>query len=107
MFFGGAGLATLLYFKAQRDPISIPLFANRLYIDNVYYWFVNKIQGGGSMLLSWADRWVVDLLIVQVPSKLAWACGFALRFLQIGNIQAYAFLFGAGVVGLLYIMLSK
>jgi NADH-quinone oxidoreductase subunit L len=106
MFFGGAGLAALLYFKAQKDPISIPLFANRLYIDDVYFWFVNKIQGGGSILLSWADRWVVDLVIVQVPSKLAWACGFALRFLQIGSIQAYAFFFGAGVVGLLYILLK-
>ena len=107
MFFGGAGLAALLYFKAEKDPVSIPLFANRLYIDDVYFWFVNKIQGGGSIALSWADRWVVDLVIVQVPSKLTWACGFALRFLQIGSIQAYAFFFGAGVVGLLYIMLSK
>jgi NADH-quinone oxidoreductase subunit L len=107
MFFGGAGLSALLYFKAQKDPISIPLFANRLYIDNVYFWFVNNIQGGGAAFLSWADRWIVDLLVVQVPSKLTWACGFALRFLQLGNIQAYAFFFGAGVVGLLYILISK
>jgi NADH-quinone oxidoreductase subunit L len=106
-FFGGAALAALLYFKAAKDPINIPLFANRLYIDDVYFWVVNKIQGGGASVLSWADRWVVDLLVVQVPSKLTWACGFALRFLQIGNIQAYAFFFGAGVVGLLYILLSK
>lgn len=107
MFFGGAGLAALLYFKAEKDPISIPLFANRLYIDDIYYWFVNKIQGGGSAVLSWADRWVVDLVVVQLPSKLAWATGFVLRFLQLGNIQAYAFLFGAGVVGLLYLLLAK
>jgi NADH-quinone oxidoreductase subunit L len=107
MFFGGAGLAALLYFKAEKDPISIPLFANRLYIDDIYYWFVDKIQGGGSAVLSWADRWVVDLVVVQLPSKLAWATGFVLRFLQLGNIQAYAFLFGAGVVGLLYLLLAK
>jgi NADH-quinone oxidoreductase subunit L len=107
MFFGGVGLAALLYFKAEKDPISIPLFANRLYIDDVYYWIVNKIQGGGASILSWADRWVVDMLVVQVPSKLTWAGGFALRFLQFGNIQAYVFMFGAGVVGLLYILLSK
>jgi len=107
MFFGGVGLATLLYFKAEKDPISIPLFANRFYIDDVYYWIVNKIQGGGAALLSWADRWVVDMLVVQVPSKLTWAGGFALRFLQLGNIQAYVIMFGAGVVGLLYILLSK
>jgi NADH-quinone oxidoreductase subunit L len=107
MFFGGAGLAALLYFKADKDPISIPLFANRLYIDDAYFWFVDKVQGGGSAILSWADRWVVDLVVVQIPSKLTWATGFVLRFLQLGNIQAYAFLFGAGVVGLLYILLAK
>lgn len=107
MFFGGAGLAAILYFKAEKDPISIPLFANRLYIDNVYFWFVDKIQGGGAALLSWADRWVVDLVIVQIPSKCVWACGFVLRFLQIGNIQAYAFFFGAGVVGLIFLLISK
>ena len=58
-------------------------------------------------VLGWADRWIVDLLIVQVPSKVTWACGFVLRFLQFGNLQAYAFFFGAGVVGLLYLLLSR
>jgi NADH-quinone oxidoreductase subunit L len=107
MFILGAGLGFLLYRKAEKDPVRIPFFANRLYIDNVYDWIVRNVQGGGATLLSWADRWVVDLVVVQIPSKLAWACGFALRFLQIGSIQAYAFLFGAGVIGLLYILLSK
>ena len=36
---------------------------------------------------------------------LTWGTGFALRFLQIGNLQAYAFLFGIGVVLLLYFIL--
>ena len=107
LFFGGVALAWLLYGNAAKDPVSIPFFANRLYIDNIYDWAVKYIQDGGAALLSWADRWVVDLLIVQVPSKLAWASGFVLRFLQIGNIQAYAFFFGAGVVGLLYLLIFK
>jgi len=107
LFAAGLGLAWLLYRNAAKDPISIPLFANRLYIDNVYNWFVKNIQDGGASVLSWADRWIVDLIIVQVPSKLTWACGFGLRLLQLGNIQAYAFFFGVGVVGLLYFLLSK
>jgi len=107
MFFGGVAGAWLLYRNAAKDPVRIPLFANRLYIDDFYSWIVKNIQGGGAGVLSWADRWVVDLFIVQVPSKLAWACGFVLRFLQIGNIQAYAFFFGAGVVGLLYLLISR
>lgn len=107
LFLIGVGAAFALYRDAAKDPISIPLFANRLYIDNFYAWIVARIQDGGAGLLSWADRWVVDLLIVQVPSKLTWATGFVLRFLQIGNIQAYAFFFGAGVVGLLYVLIFR
>ena len=107
LFFGGVASAWMLYGHAAKDPVSIPLFANRLYIDDFYNWMVKNVQGGGAAVLSWADRWVVDLLIVQFPSKIAWAGGFVLRFLQIGNIQAYAFFFGAGVVGLLYLLIFR
>ncbi len=107
LFAVGGGSAFFLYRGAAKDPISIPLFANRLYIDAGYAWGVRVIQDGGAAVLSWADRWVVDLLVVQVPSKLAWVCGFVLRFLQLGNIQAYAFFFGAGAIGLLYLLIFK
>ena len=107
LFAAGVLSAFLLYRGADKDPVSIPFFANRLYIDNVYGWIVKNIQDGGATVLSWADRWIVDLLVVQVPSKLAWACGFVLRFLQVGNIQAYVFFFGAGVVGLLYFLIMR
>jgi hypothetical protein len=33
---------------------------------------------------------------------MAWVTGFVLRFLQLGNLQAYGFLFGAGSVVLIY-----
>ena len=107
LFAAGVVFAYLLYRRADKDPVSIPFFANRLYIDDLYDWMVKTIQDGGAAVLSWADRWIVDLLIVQVPSKIAWASGFVLRFLQIGNIQAYAFFFGAGVVGLLYLLIFR
>lgn len=107
LFVLGLLLAGKLYIGAKKDPISIPLFANRLYIDDLYTRLVKIFQDGTAGVVAWTDRWVVDLLIVQVPSKLAWACGFVLRFLQIGNIQAYGFFFGAGVVGLLYLLLAK
>jgi NADH-quinone oxidoreductase subunit L len=96
-----------LYKKAAKDPIVIPLFANRLYIDNLYAWIVKIFQDGTARVAGWVDRWVVNLVIVQVPSKLAWACGFVLRFLQIGNLQAYGFFFAAGVVGLLYLLVFR
>jgi NADH-quinone oxidoreductase subunit L len=107
MFFLGAGLALWLYRISAKDPVDIPLFANRLYIDDFYEWFVKTVQDGLAMLSGWADRWVVDLFVVQIPSRFTWACGYILRFLQLGNLQAYAFFFGAGVIGLLYLLLAR
>jgi len=107
MFLGGVGLAWALYARAAKDPVVIPLFANRLYIDNFYTWIVKVFQDGLAWLAGWADRWIVDLFVAQIPSKLTWACGYVLRFLQLGNIQAYAFFFGAGVVGLIYLLIAR
>ena len=107
MFVLGAGLALWLYRNVGKDPVSIPLFANRFYIDDFYDWLVRNLQDGLAMLSGWADRWIVDLFVVQIPSRFTWACGYVLRFLQLGNIQAYAFFFGAGVVGLIYILLAR
>jgi len=107
LFVLGVGGAFFLYRRPQKDPISIPALARRLYIDDAYNLLVKYGQDGLAKVTGWVDRWVVDLLIVQVPSKLAWACGFLLRFLQIGNLQAYSFFFGAGVIGVLYLLLFR
>jgi NADH-quinone oxidoreductase subunit L len=101
-----AVLTLILYRRPEKDPIFIPLFANRFYIDDAYNWFVKTVQDGLAMLCGWVDRWVVDLFVVQLPARFTWACGYILRFLQLGNIQAYAFFFGAGVIGLIYILLA-
>lgn len=107
LFVAGVLLAWRLYHHAEKDPVSIPLFAHRLYIDDLYAQLVRVFQDGVARAAGWADRWIVDLLIVQIPAKLAWACGFVLRFLQLGNLQAYGFFFVAGTVGLLYLILSR
>jgi NADH-quinone oxidoreductase subunit L len=40
-------------------------------------------------------------------SGLAWGAGFVLRFLQFGNLQGYAFLFGLGVVATIYLLVFR
>ncbi|HEU4679266.1 MAG TPA: NADH-quinone oxidoreductase subunit L [Terrimicrobiaceae bacterium] len=106
LFVGSAVLALVLYRNPEKDPVVIPLFANRLYIDDFYNWLVKNGQDGLAMLAGWMDRWVIDLFVVQIPARFTWACGYILRFLQLGNLQAYAFFFGAGVIGLIYILLG-
>ncbi|MEO8205126.1 MAG: NADH-quinone oxidoreductase subunit L [Chthoniobacterales bacterium] len=101
----GLGGAVLLYFNVQKDPISIPFFANRMYIDNFYTWLVKVAQDRVGVALALLDRWLVDWFGVRGSAKVAMCAGIALRLLQIGNIQAYAFFFGAGVVTLIYLLL--
>ena len=105
---GGLVLAALLYLRGPaKDPVRIPLFANRLYIDNFYNWLVARVQGGLAVLSSWFDRWIIDGLVVTGSARTVWATGYVLRLLQLGNLQAYAFFFGAGVLLVLYFLVFR
>ena len=61
---------------------------------------------GTQDLLAWIsaafDKWIVDGLLVRGSAMAAWGGGFLLRLFQFGNLQGYAFLFGAGVVALIF-----
>ena len=105
-FFLGLGAAALIYRNVEKDPIRIPFLENRFYIDDLYFWIVRVIQGGIARIFSFIDRWFIDGILVRGSATVVWTVGFALRFLQVGNIQAYAFFFGAGVVGLIYLLLT-
>jgi NADH-quinone oxidoreductase subunit L len=108
LFLAGAAGSILIYRGAPRkDPVYIPFFANRLYIDDLYGWLVRWVQDATARAMSWTDRWIIDGIGVNLSAKLTWAAGFVLRFLQIGNIQAYTFFFGAGVVILVYLLIAK
>jgi len=106
-FFVGIGAAALIYRNVgEKDPIRIPFLEHRFYIDDLYFWIVRVIQGGIARIFSFFDRWFIDGILVRGSATVVWTLGFALRFLQVGNIQAYALFFGAGVVGLLYLLLT-
>jgi NADH-quinone oxidoreductase subunit L len=105
VFLGGAISGFMLYRGKSKDPIDIPLFEHRFYIDEFYGNLVKWTQDLLASVCGFIDRWIIDGGFVRGISGLTWGVGFSLRFLQIGNLQAYAFLFGAGVVLLLYYIL--
>ncbi len=94
--------AFLLYRRREKEPLRIGLFRDRFYLDEFYDWLIRSTQGVLAALSAFLDRWVLDGAIVRGLSGSAWGGGFLLRLLQIGNLQAYAFFFGLGIIGLIY-----
>ena len=64
---------------------------------------IGGTQGLLARLSAFVDRWIIDGVLVRGASGATWGVGLrCCGFFQVGNLQAYAFLFGLGVVGLIY-----
>jgi NADH-quinone oxidoreductase subunit L len=106
-FVLGTGAAVALYHRRDKDPIRIPLFANRFYIDDLYGTLIRYTNDLLASLSGWFDRWIIDGVMVRGLGGMARGAGFVLSFLQVGNLQAYAFLFGVGVVALIFFVVLQ
>ena len=98
----GIAGAILLYRNRSSEPLDIALFRNRFYFDEFYHSLIRWTQELLAGLAGFIDRWILDGVIVRGLSGGSWGSGFLLRLLQVGNLQAYAFLFGLGIIGLIY-----
>ncbi len=103
-FVIGTGAGYVLYAGKDKDPILIPPFKQKFYFDELYAALIAGTQDLLAKLSAFADKWIVDGVLVRASSGAVWGLGFVLRFFQFGNLQGYAFLFGAGVVALIYFM---
>ena len=104
-FAVGLGAGWILYIGKEKDPILIPVFKNKFYFDELYAALIAGTQDLLASLSNYFDKWVIDGVLVRGLSGAAWASGFVLRFFQFGNLQGYSFLFGVGVVALIFYML--
>jgi NADH-quinone oxidoreductase subunit L len=95
-----------LYKGKAKDPIHVPLFSNRFYFDELYAALIAGTQDMLAGISGWLDRYFVDGLLVRGLSAATWGAGYVFRLFQFGNLQGYAFLFGAGVLGLLYLLIK-
>ena len=103
----GVTLAVILYRKRDEDPLDLVLFRKRFYFDEFYGFLVSATQGLLAALSAFLDRWILDAGFVRGLSTTTWGIGSLLRLLQVGNLQAYSFLFGLGIVGLIYFTLFR
>jgi NADH-quinone oxidoreductase subunit L len=98
----GAVLAIMLYRNRQSDPIALAPLRQRFYFDELYSFLIRATQELLAKLSAFIDRWILDGLAIRGASTTTWGIGSLLRLFQVGNLQAYAFLFGLGIVGLIY-----
>jgi NADH-quinone oxidoreductase subunit L len=104
-FLIGAILSIVVYARAEKEPLTFALFRDKFYIDEFYTALIAGTHDLLALLSGFIDKWIIDGLFVRGLSGATWGVGFVLRFLQFGNLQGYAFLFGAGAVVLLFVML--
>lgn len=116
-FFGllaavlGFVAASALYSKAQSDPLPAKLgglstaMRNRFYFDEIYESTVIPLHDLIAAIAGVLDRWVIGgaVKFTQGTTELT---GRALRLVQTGNLQNYAFLFALGAAVVLYLVLK-
>ena len=103
----GAGLGVVVYRNREHDPLHVDLIRHRLYIDEFYEWVIRVTQEFLARVAAFIDRWIIDAGAIRGASGGTFGVGALLRLFQVGNLQAYAFLFGLGIVALIYFTIFR
>jgi len=103
----GVGLAITLYRGRATEAVKVELLRRKFYVDEFYTWLIRWTQELLARVAAFIDRWVIDAGAVGGSSRGTWGIGALLRLIQVGNLQAYAFLFGLGVVALIYFAVMR
>jgi NADH-quinone oxidoreductase subunit L len=93
----------VLYRGKDKDPVSIPLFRNKFYIDELYdNGIVRYLQDALAAIVHFFDEFLINSLIVDGSSRVAQSFGMIFSRIQSGKLQAYSFLFGIGAILVIY-----
>jgi len=98
----GAGLAFAVYRGRSTEVVNAELLRHKFYFDEFYSSLIYWTQELLARVSAFVDRWIIDAGAVGGTSRGTWGVGALLRLIQVGDLQAYAFLFGLGVVALIY-----
>jgi NADH-quinone oxidoreductase subunit L len=98
----GSGLAIALYRNRASEPVDLELLRHKFYFDEIYSSLIHWTQELLAHVSAFVDRWIIDVGAVGGSSRGTWGIGALLRLVQVGNLQAYVFLFGLGIVAIIY-----
>jgi len=105
--------AKAFYGKAKSDPLPAKLgalsraMANRFYFDEIYEATVIRAHDLIATISDWIDRWIVEGFCIGLVRGGTDLTGRALRLVQTGNLQTYAFLFVLGLAVVLWFVIGK
>jgi NADH-quinone oxidoreductase subunit L len=104
----GSGLAIALYRNRSTEPVGdLALLRDKFYFDDFYGWLIHWTQELLAHVSAFVDRWIIDAGAVGGSSRGTWGIGALLRLVQVGNLQGYVFLFGLGVIAIIYFALFR
>ncbi len=109
----GIFLAFSLYKNAATDPLPAKLgvvatwMKNKFYFDELYEATFIRAHDFIATVMDVIDRWFVEGFCIGLVRGGTDFTGRALRLVQTGNLQTYAFLFVLGVAVVLYFVLVK
>jgi NADH-quinone oxidoreductase subunit L len=104
--------AYALYAKADKDPLPEKLgglataMKNKFYFDELYEATFVRAHDFIAAVCDWIDRWLVEGFCIGLVRGGTDLTGRALRLVQTGNLQTYAFLFVLGVAVVLWLVLK-
>jgi NADH-quinone oxidoreductase subunit L len=107
------GFSAAFHFYAGATVDPLPEFMrtltramrNRFYFDEIYAVLIRITHEALAKVADAIDRWIVAGLMVRGSHGTTELVGRALRLVQTGNLQTYAFLLVGGVALLLYLVL--
>ena len=109
----GIFVAFSLYKNVTSDPLPAKLgglataMKNKFYFDELYEATFIRAHDFIATVMDVIDRWFVEGFCIGLVRGGTDFTGRALRLVQTGNLQTYAFLFVLGVAALLYFVLVK
>ncbi len=96
LFFYGAGAKEDRL--AHKAPAVFGFLKGRLWFDELYGFYVAKVQDRFAALLSFLDIFLLKGLIVRGSAGLVALLGLGARSLHVGNIHAYVYWFLGGLL---------
>ncbi len=100
----GVGAALLFYRTSSEDSLEkaspglFRLIASKLWIDEAYLWYVDRVQQRVADILAFLEQIFLAGLIIRGLAGVVGLVGVGARALHVGRVQAYAFWLLLGLV---------